>query len=334
MRNDPLNNTDPTGRWIESGLDIAFIAADIADISENGLNWENGLALAADVAGLAAPGATGGGLAVRGGFRAADALSSGARATCCFVAGTLVETSDGLRPIEEIEVGDLVLSRNETTGETAYKPVTELVRRHERQVWRLTFAVMAAGGVSSEATFGTTDDHPWRTADGRWVRTDELQVGMEILRANGAPARVAAVVRTGEVTSTYNLEVAEWHTYFVGEARVWVHNACPITGRAQETSRGGQRTTHGSTSERIARQEAERPEASRSSMNETLRNATDGEINSSRRADQATVIRDENGALTRVDVNEVRSPGQTDEALQQRYEEVDPRIRVRVHEPD
>ncbi|WP_049767488.1 RHS repeat-associated core domain-containing protein [Roseiflexus sp. RS-1] len=65
--NNPLKYTDPTGHWIESAVDIAFIAYDIWDITQNGLTWDNGLALAADVGGLLLPGLTGLGMAVRGG---------------------------------------------------------------------------------------------------------------------------------------------------------------------------------------------------------------------------------------------------------------------------
>lgn len=63
--NNPVRNTDPTGHWIKSAIDIAFISYDVYDISQNGLNWTNGLALAADVASLALPVVAGGGLAVR-----------------------------------------------------------------------------------------------------------------------------------------------------------------------------------------------------------------------------------------------------------------------------
>ena len=65
--NNPLKYTDPTGHWIESAVDIACIADDIWDIPQNGLTWDNGLALAADVGGLLLPGLTGLGMAVRGG---------------------------------------------------------------------------------------------------------------------------------------------------------------------------------------------------------------------------------------------------------------------------
>jgi hypothetical protein len=41
-----------------------------------------------------------------------------------FVAGTLVHTDKGLVPIEQLKVGDMVLSKHESgEGEQAYKPV-------------------------------------------------------------------------------------------------------------------------------------------------------------------------------------------------------------------
>ena len=153
---------------------------------------------------------------------------SGARGTCCFVGGTLVDTSEGLRPIEEIEVGDLVLSRDEVTGETAYKPVTDLIRRHDREIWRLVLEAPDDAEEVRQIVFETTDDHPWRTVDGRWVATMDLRPELEIITARGPPARVVSIERTGRSAPTYNLEVADFHTYFVGEARIWVHNACPV----------------------------------------------------------------------------------------------------------
>ena len=39
------------------------------------------------------------------------------------MAGTLIHTKDGLKVIEDIQVGDLVLSKDDQTGEVAYKPV-------------------------------------------------------------------------------------------------------------------------------------------------------------------------------------------------------------------
>jgi RHS repeat-associated protein len=72
--NNPVRYTDQSGHWVESALDIAFIIYDVGDIAVNGLNWENGLSLAADVAGLALPVVTGGGLAVRAAMHADDVV--------------------------------------------------------------------------------------------------------------------------------------------------------------------------------------------------------------------------------------------------------------------
>ena len=43
----------------------------------------------------------------------------------CFAAGTLVHTRDGLKPIEQIQVGDYVLSKPENDGELACKRVLQ-----------------------------------------------------------------------------------------------------------------------------------------------------------------------------------------------------------------
>jgi hypothetical protein len=81
--NTPLKYTDPPGHWVERAIALAFIASDLWDSAQNGLTWENGLALAADVASLALPAVAGGGAAVRAlahADDAADALRAATRA--------------------------------------------------------------------------------------------------------------------------------------------------------------------------------------------------------------------------------------------------------------
>lgn len=155
-----------------------------------------------------------------------------AAAICCFAAGTPVYTEHGLRPIEEIEAGDLVWARDETTGEIALKPVEKLLHRHDRVIWLATFEVERRDGTFTSELFEVTDDHSWANLDGRWLWTKELQPGMKIRRADGTPAHVVSVVQTNRVASTYNLEVADFHSYFVGEAKILVHNGlCNLAAR-------------------------------------------------------------------------------------------------------
>jgi len=56
----------------------------------------------------------------------------------CFIAGTLVHTREGLKPIEQIKVGDYVLSKPENGGEQTYKRVTQTFRHENREVCLLS----------------------------------------------------------------------------------------------------------------------------------------------------------------------------------------------------
>ena len=76
VSNNPVKNTDPTGHWLESAIDIASIAYDVYDISQNGLTVTSGLALAADVVSLALPVVAGGGAAVRAIAHADEAVDA------------------------------------------------------------------------------------------------------------------------------------------------------------------------------------------------------------------------------------------------------------------
>ena len=66
--NDPLSKTDPTGKIIDTILDVAFIVSDVAEIASSGATATNVAALGADIVGALIPGATGLGAGVRGGI--------------------------------------------------------------------------------------------------------------------------------------------------------------------------------------------------------------------------------------------------------------------------
>ena len=236
VRNDPGNARDPSGRQECGEQCIRYLSArqngvsDEQVLADMEIEAHTGTAVGVGVASLFIPGPE-------------DAVIAGAAATkvgqaaikygddivkgiskifkqCCFVAGTPVWTENGLKPIEAIEVGDLVLARDEVTGETALKPVTDLIRRHDRIIWEVE--VSDTAGVVH--TFRTTDDHPWWLAGIGWARTDELEPGLAISTSDGRGVRVVAIRETAKTEPTYNLEVADFHSYFVGESGVWVHN--------------------------------------------------------------------------------------------------------------
>lgn len=86
----------------------------------------------------------------------------------CFIAGTKVLTDEGEKNIEDIEVGDMVLSKNEETGEIAYKEVTHLYRNDKEIIYELTVG---------DQVIETTDNHPFWVEGKGWVLAVDLQVG-------------------------------------------------------------------------------------------------------------------------------------------------------------
>jgi len=147
---------------------------------------------------------------------------AGVGSNLCFVEGTLVHTQNGLKPIEKIEVGDLVASKNEFTGETTWKPVVQLFRNFDKEILNLT--LVNAGGDTE--LLGVTAEHPFWVESIGWVNAANLQEGHRVLSVDDSYLNVKSVAADSQLHDTYNFEVAEYHTYFVGEQGAWVHNIC------------------------------------------------------------------------------------------------------------
>jgi len=139
--------------------------------------------------------------------------AGGSQSLDCLAAGSLVWTVEGPKAIEEIRIGDMVLSQHSETGELAYKPVLKTTIRPKGKLVRINIdgeEVQTSGGHLF-----------WVSGEG-WVKSRNLQPGMVLHTANGA-ARVKDVA-TGDVAETYNLVVADFNTYFVGSDRVLSHD--------------------------------------------------------------------------------------------------------------
>ncbi len=135
----------------------------------------------------------------------------------CFIAGTLVATKSGLVPIEDIQPGDLVWATDEETGETALKEVVQIFR-NETEEW---VHVKVNG---EEIT--CTPMHPFYSpVKGRTSAVD-LRAGDILVMLNGEYVVVEQVQHEllESPETTYNFEVEEFHTYYVGENPILVHN--------------------------------------------------------------------------------------------------------------
>lgn len=192
-------------------------------------------------------------------------------AGACFVAGTLVHTKDGLVPIEQIKVGDWVLSKSEHgKGDQDYKQVVNTFVHEDKTVRNIYYGTTDGSNYVSDLY--VTDNHPFWVVGRGWTRADLLEGGQELELADGSRVMVFAnqpvfrsqqqgvgwstcfqdadlgaefdfinqtVVQThvpvdSEILYStdpflklrvYSFEVEDFHTYYVGEMGVWLHNA-------------------------------------------------------------------------------------------------------------
>jgi hypothetical protein len=138
----------------------------------------------------------------------------------CFVAGTPVHTEDGWVPIEELQVGDLVLSRDDETGEEAYRPISAVMITPNKPV----LALELEDSMGSIETIEATPPHPFFVEGRGWVAASELRPDDQVVSSAGGRLRVVSTTAILRRTTVYNFEVEDFHTYFVGEGAAWVHN--------------------------------------------------------------------------------------------------------------
>ncbi len=138
----------------------------------------------------------------------------------CFVAGTPVETPDGTRAIEELRVGDLVVSRDEQTGTVSAKPIVRTYVRLAPSV----VDVRIADADGTEEVIRSTPEHRFWSLGRGWIEAGSLTEREPLLGVAGHELAVVSVTPFALEAVVYNFEVDVTHTYFVGSLPVLVHN--------------------------------------------------------------------------------------------------------------
>ncbi len=136
----------------------------------------------------------------------------------CFIAGTEIQTLDGTKNIEDIHVGDWVLSDDPyTPGESEYKQVLQTFAHDTTK-----FVDIYIGGEK----ITTTEEHPFWVPDVGWVAAKDLHAGTHLQTKTESWLDIDRVELHGGLATVYNFEVAGFHTYFVSDLGLLVHNIC------------------------------------------------------------------------------------------------------------
>ena len=153
----------------------------------------------------------------------------------CFTAGTKIHTKDGFKAIETIKAGDYVWSENPETHEKALKKVKKIFVREKDSVVRLS--------INGEA-IETTNEHPFYVEGHGWTNASDLKVGDKVRQEDGTAGIVEKTKHAALDTpvTVYNFEVEDFHTYYVSEQKVLVHNTCAMTVKNTQVAKSSNAT--------------------------------------------------------------------------------------------
>lgn len=125
----------------------------------------------------------------------------------------------------------LVWATDPITGETALKPVVQTFKNQTNELVHVT--------VNGE-TITCTNEHPFYSPVKGWIAACQLRAGDILVMLNGERIVVEQVQHEllESPVAVYNFEVEGFHTYYVGDTEVLVHNKCgPEHGNSLSTSK-------------------------------------------------------------------------------------------------
>ncbi|MDD5980133.1 MAG: Hint domain-containing protein [bacterium] len=148
--------------------------------------------------------------------------------TGCFLNGTKIHTKNGLKNIEDIKVGDYVLSYNEETKQTEYNRVydTYIHTKNNEELYELTINGKILKVTAAHRFYvkekGTTE-FVWEEAKG-------LKVGDILLDSNNKEQKITNINHYIHFGTVYNFAVENNHNYYVTENGYLVHNKPSLGG--------------------------------------------------------------------------------------------------------
>lgn len=133
----------------------------------------------------------------------------------------MVQLCDGTsKPIEEVEVGDWVKSKDDETGELSCQRVTQTHTRSASQVYE----IVVESEVGQELLLASAE-HPFFVEGQLEPKlTQQLLPGDRLISYDGNALWIRQIRLVPRSQQVFNLTVENKHTYFAGWHGVWNHN--------------------------------------------------------------------------------------------------------------
>ena len=108
-----------------------------------------------------------------------------------------------------------------------WEPIEHVWIDHDDDLVNITISwtKQTKGGIQKASeTIHTNKKHPFFTQEAGFVQVAHLHVGMHILKADGSTGEITSWTAIPGTETMYNLQVAQDHTFTVGEQQWIVHN--------------------------------------------------------------------------------------------------------------
>ena len=140
----------------------------------------------------------------------------------CFIGGTMVHTENGKKKIEDIKVGDKVVTYNHDNDSAEWKDVVEIMKKENEYVVTYVFE----NGTKLTATpdhplfvvgKGYSSYQPIQTKDDCGLDVEQILLGDEVLHIDGYGVTIEDIIEEDETQTVYNLKKVDGNHNFYAE---------------------------------------------------------------------------------------------------------------------
>jgi len=133
----------------------------------------------------------------------------------CFIAGTKVLTPEGYKNIENLNIGDVVLSYNIDNNRTTNAKIIQCFRKQITSYYKVTF---------EKQILYVTEEHPFYVLEKGWIRVKDLIADEYILSMDNKKCKIENISLIKGSISVYNIRVDNFNNYFITPLGLLVHN--------------------------------------------------------------------------------------------------------------
>ena len=157
------------------------------------------------------------------GYEMYDESGGGGGGVACFLEGTKILTSNGLKNIESISEGDFVLSKNEKTGDVEEQKVYHTYHHDPKYCFNIK--------LDNGEELNVTHKHPIYIKNKGEVEARHLVVGDILINKDNKEISIVEINKNNKIDKpVYEIWVENNRNYFVGDSSILVYSEREVVG--------------------------------------------------------------------------------------------------------